>query len=319
MKKIIIQLSVFMTLYLQCFNSVASQPVISIVSQNLHRFFDDKNDGNNEKIISTKKYQNRLKNFIQKISSEFEFADVIAVQEIENINILLDTSKLLKKKFGQQYQPVLIEGNDISGIDVGFLVKKKFRLKSIKSLFKDQLYSGKKEKLFSRPPLLINICHSECLTIINIHLRSMRGLRSPDKQQRISLKRRLQAETLARWIDQFQHRNPREKLLIIGDYNALSPSDFYVDSLGTIIGKPDKKRPKWKSPDLIKNDLIDTSLVIPEKNRFSYRFKNKKQLLDYLLISQNLKHNLTNFSLGPIDYRFSDHAALKAKFSFNVY
>ena len=85
----------------------------------------------------------------------------------------------------------------------------------------------------------------------------MRGLRSPAKGQRVALKRRLQAETLARWIDRHQQLRPHQGLIITGDFNALQPSDAYVDSLGTILGKPDSQRPRWKSPDLIVSDLVD--------------------------------------------------------------
>lgn len=313
MKKTFLFFLILTGLFTQSFNTFANQPVLTIVSQNLKQFFDDKNDGNNEKILSSEKYQRRVEQLVDKISAEYKFADVIAFQEVENKDILQDVSNLLKNKYAKNYQSILIEGNDISGIDVGFLVKKNYLIKSINSLFRNKTYSSKRQKLFSRPPLVINLCLTKCLTIVNIHLRSMRGLRSPGKQKRVSLKRRLQAETLARWIDRFQRKQPEKKLIILGDFNALTPSDSYVDSLGTIMGMPDQKRPEWKSPDLIKNDLIDVSLMVKASHRYSYKYKKQKQLLDYLLISKNLKEQIQSISFSRIDYKFSDHAALKAK------
>ncbi|MCK5665729.1 MAG: endonuclease/exonuclease/phosphatase family protein, partial [Thiotrichaceae bacterium] len=290
------------------FNASADQFTFKLVSQNLNRFFDDKDDNNKAKTLTTKKYQHRLQQLVEKIKTVYLFADVIALQEVENKNILQDVCNLLQIKYSINYQPILIEGNDISGIDVGFLVKQKHRLESIKTLHHDKFFTYKGGPLFSRPPLLIRLCPSECLTIVNVHLRSMRGLNSSRHRKYVSRKRRLQAETLASWINNFQHQHPQEKLIMVGDFNALSPSDSYVDMLGTIKGSPDQQRPRWKSPDLIKNNLIDTTLLVNPKNRYSYKYRKRKQLLDYLLVSKNLVPEIKSIAFSRIDYKFSDHA-----------
>lgn len=290
---------------------------LTIVSQNLNRFYDDKDNGQDEKILSTKKYRQRVSILLKKISDEFNFADVIAFQEIENRKILKNVSDQLRKKYAKSYRPVLIEGNGISGLDVGFLIKDKFRVTSVQALFSNQTFSGKVEKLFSRPPLLINLCMHECMTIINVHLRSMKGLQSSRLRKRVSLKRQQQAETLAKWINQFQRRFPDKQLAIIGDFNALSPSDPYVDVIGTIIGNPDQQRPKWRSADTIDTDLVNVSNRVKARYRYSYLYKKRKQLLDYLLVSKNLKSKIKTINYSRIDYKFSDHSALKARIHFN--
>jgi|SaaInlV_100m_DNA_6_1039743.scaffolds.fasta_scaffold06711_2 uncharacterized protein len=298
-------------------NASADQFTLKLVSQNLNRFYDNKDDNNKAITLTTKTYQHRLQQLVEKIRTVYQFADVIAFQEVENKKILQDVCNLLQSKYSINYQPVLIEGNDISGIDVGFLIKQKYRLQSIRALHQNKTNTLKGGPLYSRPPLLIRLCPSECLTIVNVHLRSMRGLNSSRHRKYVSKKRRLQAETLASWINNFQHQQPQEKLIIVGDFNALSPSDSYVDMLGTIKGKPDQKRPRWKSPDLIKNDLIDTTLIVNPKNRYSYKYRKKKQLLDYLLVSRNLIPKIKSISFTRIDYKFSDHAALKASIELN--
>ncbi len=290
----------------------AEPPVIKLVSQNLNQFYDDKDDGNKAKTLSTGKYRQRVQQLVEKIRSVYNFADVIAFQEVENIGILQDVSNQLKQRYNVKYRPVLIEGNDISGIDTGFLVKQKYKLKSISSLYQNKIINPKGEPLYSRPPLLIELCHPECFTIVNIHLRSMRGLSSNKKRKRVSHKRLLQAEILARWINKFQYENPQSRLMIVGDFNALKPSDAYVDCLGTLIGKPDQQRPKWKSPDLIKNDLVDTSIMVKTGTPYSYQYRKRKQLLDYLLVSRDLKKKIKSISYTGIDYKFSDHAAMIA-------
>jgi len=169
---------------------------LTLVSQNLNRLFDDKNDGNIEKVVSTEKYQKRLLKLVSKIHSEFEFADVLAFQEIENIDILTDASQILSEEYQQLYKPILIEGNDQSGIDVAFLIKQKWRIKNTLSLFQPALFHSPPQKLFSRPPLVIEICFTPRFTVMNLHLRYMRGLRSVNKGKRVTIKRRTQAETI---------------------------------------------------------------------------------------------------------------------------
>ena len=306
----------FTFLLFHCLNdAMANQPLFKIVSQNLHQFYDDKRNAGKGKVLSAIKYNDRINQLVEKISSEFNLADVIAFQEIENISILQKVSVQLQKKYNTSYQSILIEGNDISGMDVGYLVNTNFKVESVKALFKNHTFKNSGESLFSRPPLAIDVCLTECLTIVNVHLRSMKGLKSKRLQKRISLKRRLQAETLANWIDKFQRQLPEKKLIVVGDFNALSPSDPYVDIMGTIIGKPDQSHPRWKSSDLIYTDLINTSYLVSIDKRYSYRYKKANQLLDYLLISQNLQQSIKAINYTSIDYKFSDHAAMKATFA----
>ena len=282
---------------------------IRLASHNLNRFFDDRDDGDNEKILTTKHYQKRLNQLVEKVDKTYPFADVIAFQEVENINILKDASHLIAQRFKKHYRAILIEGNDKSGMDVGFLVKQSIPVKSTDALFKDR-YINPQKNLFSRPPLVIEICPNSCLTIINLHLRSMRGLRSNKSSDYVAGKRVAQAEAIAQWVERYQREHPNKKLIILGDLNALTPSDEYVDVIGTIIGNPDQKTPLYKSKDLISRDLIDITLNIESSKRYSYLYKKKKQQLDYALVSQGLKKHIKSIGFSWIDYKFSDHAAL---------
>lgn len=289
---------------------------LTVVSQNLNRFFDDRDDGNNEKVLKPEHYQKRLNQLVTKIVHDYKQPDLLMFQEVENINILRDICKLLVKAHRIHYQPFLIEGNDSSGIDVGYLVKDSWRVNSSSSMHKNTTFKSKNSRLFSRPPLVIELCSAQCITVMNLHLRSMRGLRSKRKGKYTALKRRQQAETIARWIQQFQGRNPSAQLIVAGDFNALTPSDPYVDVVGTIKGNPDAHRPRWKSADLVSRDLIDVTQRVSQKNRFSFKYKGRKQQLDYLLISSNLVGHLRYVEFTPINYHFSDHAAVSASFEF---
>jgi len=138
----------------------------------------------------------------------------------------------------------------------------------------------------------------------------MRGLSNKNKSSRVAQKRKLQAETLAKWVNQFQISYPQHRLILVGDFNALPVSDNFVDVVGTLRGQPDQTRPKWKSRDMVERDLIDLTQSIPARHRASYIYKKHKQQLDYLLISDSDNYKLKKINFGRIDFRFSDHAPL---------
>lgn len=310
----ITRLLVFLLLFSISGQSAAD---LTLLSQNLNRLFDDQRDGKEEKVLTFGQYKKRLQQVSTKIARDFDFPDVLALQEVENLRILQQLAQQIQQQHGRVYQPVLIEGNDPSGIDVGFLVRQPWRITRQQALFADHPYRSQGDKLFARPPLLIELCQVQCLYVINVHLRSMRGLRSAKHGIRVAGKRRLQAETLARWINELQQDRPKAKLILTGDFNALYPSDAYVDTVGTLIGNPDNKRPRWKSPDLIQQDLLDISQQVTPKQRYSYLYKGEQQQLDYILVSQNLQSHLRSIEFSELDFSFSDHAAIIARFDID--
>jgi endonuclease/exonuclease/phosphatase family metal-dependent hydrolase len=264
-----------------------------IVSQNMHRLFDDVDNGKKyEVVLPTKKFHKKT---------------TLAAQLIHRI----------QKTSGVQYKAVLKEGNDLSGMDIGFLIKSEYQVKSVKQLFKKSTLAHGNSPLFSRPPLLILVCKQiNCVAVLNLHLRSMIGIRSKSKGHRVRTKRLQQASAVASWIAQYQRNYSGQSLMVIGDLNALSPPDGYIDVVGTIMGKPDNRNTELSSQDLIQNDLIDLTQRIPHKERYSYIYRKKKQIIDYMLINQQFKPRLKRIWFSEIDYPFSDHAGLIADFSW---
>ncbi len=274
----------------------------------MKRLFDDVDDGNRAKVSSRKRYQQRIKLAANRFYIEFESPHIVALQEVENVNVLRDIADLILISGGPNYQAVLLEGNDVSGIDVGFLLRSDLQIGDQKQLFKDKRINS--SPLFSRPPLLIEVCKNYCLTLVNLHLRSMRGLRSFKKSKRVAKKRRSQASHLAKWINQFQTQHPQKPIMILGDFNALQPPDSYSDIVGTVMGMPDNSKARYPTRDWIKRDLIDLTRQIPESERYSYIFRGERQILDYMLINQGFEHRLKRILFSKIDRNFSDHAGL---------
>ncbi|MDH5356541.1 MAG: hypothetical protein OEY09_19015 [Gammaproteobacteria bacterium] len=283
----------------------------------MNRLFDDVDNGNREKVLSPQKYRSRLNSIAAKIDHKFRYPQIIALQEVENRNVLIDIAKTIKGNNGPAYQAVLLEGNDRSGIDVGYLIQTSISIKRYQQLFEDRLVGNSRAPLFSRPPLLVEACFdNDCLTIVNVHLRSMRGLRSQQKGKRVALKRLSQANALAQWVNDFQTRNQQASIILTGDFNALTPSDSYADIIGTILGNPDNSQVKYKAKDWVEKDLVDLTLRIKEVDRYSYTYKGQKQILDYLLVNQNFSPTLQRIKFSSVDQKFSDHAGLLAIFSW---
>jgi endonuclease/exonuclease/phosphatase family metal-dependent hydrolase len=293
----------------------------TLVSQNLNRLFDDIDDPGDDQVTDSKRYHERIRRLAERITGGFGQPDVLAVQEVEKKAVLEAVAQAVVERGGRRYRALLVDGNDRSGIDVGYLVADGLEVHRLEPLFADRRYRYRKQgkmieaPLYARPPLLLEFCRdAACFTLVNVHLRSMRGLRHRSKGKRIALKRQLQAETLARWVQRFQETRPGQPLALVGDFNALQPPDRHVDVIGTIIGQPDQQRPRRISPDLVEPDLIDPSIGLPKGRRYSYRYKKRRQLLDYLLLSRPAAGLLTSIRYDRIDYRLSDHAALRAAF-----
>lgn len=296
--------------------SVAGES-LRILSQNMYRLFDDVDDGKGEKVVSEKKFRHRIDTAAGKITGQFGLPDIIALQEVENLNVLDQISRKVHANSGIKYYSILREGNDISGINIGYLIHPRIRINTTRQLFRHDLLPYDQTPLFSRPPLYLRACFdSACLSLLNLHLRSMRGLHSGNRSNRVRLKRLAQATAIARWVNDFQRSRPKESLMVLGDFNALTPSDQFVDTIGTIRGDPDNSQTSLAAKDWIEEDLIDLTKNIPQRRRYSYIYRKNKQILDYMLVNTRFKPRLLNIAFSRIDYQFSDHAALIAEFNW---
>src|SRR4029078_778943 len=164
------------------------------------------------------------------------------------------------------YQAYLMEGNDIGGIDVGYLVKSRITVVDVAQVGKEATSTdptpGKPALLNARPSLVMRIRVPRAsgpdyaLTLIDNHLRSLSGVDDPADGNRVRTKRRAQAEFLAGVIQARQAADPDERILSVGDYNAFGFNDGYVDSIGTIRGQPTpSEEVVLASPDLVNPDL----------------------------------------------------------------
>jgi uncharacterized protein len=138
----------------------------------------------------------------------------------------------------------------------------------------------------------------------------------------VRLKKRLQAEMLASFVNARQKADPLEQIVLIGDFNAFQFSDGIVDVMGTLKGTPAPAAEVLNpSPDLVERDLINLVDAIKADQRYSYVYDGNAQVLDHTLISATLRNyaGLFGFARANADFpetyrvdetrpeRYSDH------------
>lgn len=209
--------------------------------------------------------------------------DVLAVQEVENIDILKEFNR---KHLGGLYDyQVLIEGNDPRLIDVGVLSK--LPIGAVTS-FQTAIHPDKPEsRAFGRDLLeveILNPARSKTLfTLYNNHLKSHFGDDDDNGQGKVEndTRRRRQAETIQRLVADRMRTNAR--YVIVGDMND-GPEDDPLAAMMTIEG------------NTLVNALanpVETSPAKAEKNghdpaspAWTHRFKKSGQPPEHKLFDQ---------------------------------
>jgi predicted extracellular nuclease len=276
--------------------------------------------------------------------------DIIGIVEMENLAVLKRLAERINRdaetsgKPNPKYEVYLAEGNDIGGIDSGFLVKSsRVQVLETKQFGKEEKFKNPVSKedvsLNDRPPLLLRAAVKDEktskpleLTVVVSHLKSLRGYNDEKDAPFVRMKKKLQAEFLARFVAERLKANPNERFALVGDFNAFQFNDGVMDVIGTIKGTPSAKETVLlASEDLLESDLTNLVDLIKTEQRYSYSFDGNAQILDHFLVSDALKKHLAGFGYArlnadfPETYRnddtrverFSDHDAAIAYFTFD--
>jgi predicted extracellular nuclease len=286
---------------------VADADEFTVGSFNMERFYDTTDDaGVSDTVLTAAAFNNRLNKASLAIRNVMRSPDIIGVEEMENLAAFqavankINNDTVAAGGSNPNYQAFLVEGNDVGGIDVGFLVKTaRVSVIDVTQFGKDTTYinpsNGQPELLNDRPPLVLRAAISApdsstfAITVIVNHLRSLNGVDDPADGNRIRTKRRAQAEYLANLIQSRQAADPNERIVSVGDYNAFQFNDGYGDSIGTIKGTPTPANEVvLASGDLVNPDLTDLLDYVPSGQRYSFSFDGNAQVLDHELITSNL-------------------------------
>jgi predicted extracellular nuclease len=291
---------------------------LTVASFNMQRFFDTTDDPTvSDVVLTTTAFNNRLNKASLAIRNVLRYPDIIGVEEMENMTTLqavatkVNSDAAVAADPNPNYQAFLVEGNDIGGIDVGFLVKTpKVSVIDVTQYGKNTTYidpnTNSAATLNDRPPLALRATVTQAgsqvslpLTVIVNHLRSLSSIDDPVDGNRVRVKREAQAEDLAHLIQGFQTSNPAVNIISIGDYNAFQFSDGYADVMGVIKGTPAPANQVVVPPAVITNpiltDLIDGAAP---SERYSYTFTGSAQELDHILLNQNMVPRLTRYAVA---------------------
>lgn len=268
----------------------------TVASQNFLRLFDLVNDpATSDEVFTPQQYADRLAKSSLLIRTGLGAPDVLVTEEVENLTVLQDlAARLQADDPSLVYTPYLAEGNDIGGIDVGFLVRNTVRVDAVTQIGKDETFTfnGNTALLNDRPPFLLEGAYLGNgapfpIAVLAVHQRSLSGIEGTDGA-RIRAKRFEQAVYLAEQIQARQTANPALRLVATGDFNAFQFTDGYVDVMGIVTGNLDPAGALVPGVDVVDPNLTNQLLSEPEAERYSFVFDGSAQALDHSITTQAL-------------------------------
>ncbi len=288
---------------------------LTVASYNLERFFDDVDDpAISEPVLTPAAFDRRLARASEGIRDFLKFPDVVGVAECENLATLqaladrIGSDAVAAAQPDPHYVPYLLEGHDIGGIDVGFLVKTAAVSGTVSRVEVLDVVQENPDELLVNPDLTTSFLNdrptlrlravvhfasggSFPVTVLANHLRSLSGVADespgsngwPSVGDRVRTKRLLQAQSVAAVVQGRQTADPSEWIVLVGDFNAFEFNDGFVDSIGTILGAPapdDETVVPGDGADLVDPDLTR----LDEADGYSYVFDGSAQSLDHELV-----------------------------------
>jgi uncharacterized protein len=310
----------------------------TVASFNLQRFFDTVDaPGIGEPVLTATAFANRLNKASLAIRNFTKTPDILGVVEVENLTTLqalaakISADAIAASQPDPLYEAFLIEGNDVGGIDVGFLAKQQVVFGSTPRVTVGPVVQENAGELFTNPDLSTELLNdrptlrlmatvnhpnggSFPITVMVNHLRSLTSVDAttpgsngwPTDGHRVRAKRRAQAESLANLVQGRQTADPQERIVLVGDFNAFEFNDGLGDSMGTIQGTPTPaNQVVLASPDLVNPDLANLVPTAPAE-RYSFSFDGNAQTLDHVLVNAPL--------VAALDALRSEHARTGSDF-----
>jgi len=316
---------------------------INVAGFNLLRFFDTVNDpAIGEPVLTATAFANRLAKTGAAICDWVKAPDILGVVEVENLNALTELANYINGNCASApaYVPYLQEGNDVGGIDVGFLVSTRAVRTGVPRVSVTAVTQHGKATMYGTNPLgctpgtpgctsaLLNDRpslslrgsvnfgdgRSYPLTVIVNHLRSLNGNDDP-ADNRVRFKRAEQAVELGKLVNTLQVANPSEKIVLVGDFNAFPFNDGYVDSMGIITGNaaPENEVIEYRASPVATPLTLGDALIADPQQRYSYVFEGNAQTLDHAVVNRALLDDPAVTGLAV------EHARINADFRVSYY
>jgi predicted extracellular nuclease len=270
-------------------------------SLNMYRLFDNVDDGTGDEVIDADEYAIRLSKISRYVLNVMNAPDILAVSEVESISVL-DTlaAEIEARDPSVQYTAHLQEGNDVGGIDVGFLTRSHITMDEVTQYGLDTILNFDGSLLNDRPPLLFKGRNTKDgsdfpIEVLVVHNRSLSGVDDSGRGARVRAKRMAQAQLVANLVQDIQTANPNVNLIITGDFNAYQFSDGYVDVVGQIKGTSVEADNLLWEQSPVSPELTNQVDSLPAEEQYSFIFRGSSQVLDHSLTTSNLNSMITDF------------------------
>lgn len=252
----------------------AGRKELRIASFNFENFFSPGSELD-QGTVSEEEYAEKKARLADAVDRLLERPAILAVQEVENEQILQDLATDLGG-----YTGYLEEGNDERGIDVGFLIKDNVKVKDVTQYGKTAQgpegfdCSDVDGRLFDRPPLAVEVQAKGfgTFTVFSNHFAS-KG--SPDAC------REAQAKFVRDRVAELEDEGKRA--VVTGDLNAFEDEgalEVLQDGETTL--------------DNLWNEA-------PAEERYSFAFSGKLQTLDHMLLTRGLQNKVCDFTYAHFD------------------
>jgi uncharacterized protein len=195
------------------------------------------------------------------------------------------------------YTPYLIEGNDVGGIDVGYLVRSTVQVDNYYRLGQAETLSVDGSLLWDHPPLFLEARYIANgtpfpFTVVVNHTKMISTV------YRDLMKRLEQADSLADKVQAYQVAHPTRPLVVVGDLNAYEFTDGYVDVVGQIAGVAVPADNQYSLPNVTNPPLTKQAFNAPAADRYSYIYGGSAQVLDHALTSSSTDQWVRGFQFG---------------------
>lgn len=265
-------------------------PAFGVATFNMENLFDTENDPRtSDPVLTQAEYDHKLTKLARAVRDGLRAPTVLAVQEVEHRSVLHDLSAHPDLR-PFRYEPILLEGLDPRGIDVGMLVRSdRVAVVDLDGDGDGGVSSSRSEdKLFSRPPLAVEmkIDGTFPLVVIVNHFKSKRG-----GDARTAVRRMAQARYVAELVEDIRARDPEAHVIVLGDLNDTPDSD----PLRVLTEE-----------GALRNLVSDE---VPKPERYSYIHYGRAQVLDHILITPSLNPWLVRVEIAHLNADFPDGAA----------
>lgn len=250
-------------------------------------------------VSTPEEYDRRLSEFARYIIEVLRFPELVAIQEIENLAVLTDLADRIRLLSDNtiNYNAFLVGGNDVGGINNGWLVTAGLPAEvTVEQLGKQETQTGVTPPacLHDRPPLKLTVVAPGVgrFAIFNNHLRSLSGIGDCNQTEpgRICQKRLQQAQSVATMIQAEQAASALTGIISVGDHNAFEFTDGHVDVIGQLAGVVNPAAQQLSAATIPNPPLQIGATLLPEAERYTFiNVGRELNVLDHFVMSANLQ------------------------------